>query len=236
MNKMSTTTAARTDAIPEGDQCVELRDIDWKGYQTMLRLRGERSVPKMVYLDGRLSLVSPSLPHEDIKTRLGQLVIEVLLTCDIPFRATAQTTFRRRKRQVGVEGDQTYYIANVEAIRGKNNINLRIDPPPDLAVEAVYSHDAAAAVEVYRRLRVPEVWVCDGADLQILVRKANGRYGKARSSLAFPFLSASEILDWVKRVENGTDLDWGKALRKWVQDELLPRAKREPGGPAEREK
>ena len=37
---MATTT--RTRSYQEvGDQCVELRDVGWKGYATLLRLRGE---------------------------------------------------------------------------------------------------------------------------------------------------------------------------------------------------
>ena len=61
----------------------------------------------------------------------------------------------------GVEGDQTYYFANAARVRGKKKIDLRRDPPPDLAIEVVVTHDADEAVEVYRRFRVPEVWVCD---------------------------------------------------------------------------
>ena len=63
----------------EGDQCVAIRDIGWKGYCTLLRLRGERSMPRMVYLDGTVWLMSPSFPHERLKTRLGHFVTEVVV-------------------------------------------------------------------------------------------------------------------------------------------------------------
>ncbi len=48
----------------DGDQCVALREIGWKGYTTLLRVRGKRSIPRMVYLDGSLLLLSPSFFHE----------------------------------------------------------------------------------------------------------------------------------------------------------------------------
>ena len=83
-------------------------------------------------------------------------------------------------------GDQTYYLANEERIRGKDKISLKTDPPPDLAIEAVYSHEADAAVEVYRRFKVPEVWVCDEAELVILVLQSNGRYVESATSATFP--------------------------------------------------
>ena len=41
---MSTVTAIDEQVRADGDdQCVAIRDIGWKGYCTLLRLRGERS-------------------------------------------------------------------------------------------------------------------------------------------------------------------------------------------------
>ena len=161
----------------DGDQCVEFHDIGWKGYCTLLRLRGERSMPRMVYLDGTVWLMSPAFPHERLKKRLGSVRRRrSSRSFDIPCIPAGSTTFRRRAKKGGVEGDQTYYLANEERVRGKKKLHLKTDPPPDLAIEAVHSHDADAAIEVYRRFKVPEVWVCDEAELVILVLQPNGRY------------------------------------------------------------
>ena len=222
---MSTATKTRTDALSDGDQCVELREIDWKGYLTMLRLRGERSVPKIVYLDGRVWLVSPSSVHERIKRRLGNFVSTLLLELDLPYEEMSQTTFRRRGRRGGVEGDQTFYIANVERVRGKKKLDLRADPPPDLVIEAVYSHDATAAIEVWRRLGVPEVWVCDESELQMLVRQPNGRYAASPSSHALSFVAISEIFEWVWRPGSELESEWRNALLSWVRRIVVPRVK-----------
>ena len=216
--------ATATQAVPiEGDQCVEFPGIDWKGYTTMLRLRGEHGVPRMVYLDGSLWLMSPSFPHERDRERLGQFMIHLFFGLGIRFVGAGQTTFRRRARRGGVEGDLTYYLANADRVRGKRKINLQVDPPPDLAIEAVYSHDASKAIEVYRRLRVPEVWVCDEAELKILVRQPNGRYVESEASAAFPFLTAAEVFDWVRRPETETDWEWGTEVRAWIANTLTAR-------------
>ncbi len=206
-----------------GDQCLELRGLDWEGYKTMLRLRGERPVPRMVYLDGTLFLMSPSFPHERLGERLGYFVMEVVVGLNIPFVPAGHTTLRRRTRRGGVEADKSFYLANEARVRGKNRIKLRFDPPPDLAIEAVYSHGATAAVAVLRRLRVPEIWVCGEFELRILVRRANGRYVKVEASAAFPFLTAAEIFAWVQRPQSVSETEWVKELRVWVRDTLLPR-------------
>jgi Uma2 family endonuclease len=225
---MATTTRTRS-FQDVGDQCVELRDIGWKGYATLLRLRGERRRPRMIYLDGDVSLVTTSFPHERLSERLGIFVIEVVVGLDIPCVPAGETTFRRRKKRGGVEGDKTFYLANEARIRGKDKLHLRVDPPPDLAIEAVYSHAAARAVEVYRRFGVPEVWVCDEVGLRILVLQANGRYAKAEASAAFPFLAAAEIFDWVRRPQTVSETEWVKEVRRWVRETLVARW-RDQGG------
>jgi Uma2 family endonuclease len=210
-------------ATLDGDQCVEMRGLDWKGYSTMLRLRGERPRPRMIYLDGDLYLVTNSFPHERLSERFGWLVQVIIEEFDIPCNPSGQTTFQRRKKKGGVQGDKTYYLANEALIRGKDRIDLRTDPPPDLAIEAVHTHAATAAIEVYRRLKVPEVWVCDENGLRILIRQANGRYAESSASAAFPFLTAVEIFSWVGRPQTVPDTQWVKEFRRWVRETLIPR-------------
>jgi Uma2 family endonuclease len=215
------TTSPSREAI--GDQCVEFPAIGWKGYCTLLRLRGERRMPRMIYLDGTVWLMSPTFPHERLKGRLGWFVQVVVEEFRIPCVQSGSTTFRRKAKKGGVEGDQTYYFANEAKVRGKSKLHLKTDPPPDLAVEAVYSHDADAAIEVYRRFKVPEVWVCDEYGMVILVLQANGQYAESATSLAFPFLSAAEIYDWMRRPQDISDTEWVIQLRAWVKETVKPR-------------
>jgi Uma2 family endonuclease len=155
------------------DQLVVLRGVSWADYRRMLKMRGDCSLLRMVYLDEDLYLMSPAYPHERIKHRLGYLFERIVTALQLPGKPMLQTTFRRRSKRGGVEEDQAYYLAKEPKVRQKDKLNLKVDPPPDLAIAAVWTHDAAAALEVYRRLRVPEVWFCDGSELQILSLQAD---------------------------------------------------------------
>jgi Uma2 family endonuclease len=210
----------------DGDQCVAFRDVGWEGYSALLRVRGDRSFPRLVYLDGTVWLMSPSFPHERLQKRLGWVVDVIVEELEIPSVAAGSTTFRRRSKRGGVEGDQSYYLANAKLIRGKDKIDLTVDPPPDLAIEAVYSHDADAAIAVWRRLKVREVWVCDEGEFRILVLQPNGRYAGSPTSASFPFLSAAEVSDWVCRPQTSRDFEWLKPFRAWVKRTLGPRFRR----------
>ena len=164
----------------EYDHCVALHGVDWKGYSTLLRLRGERSAPKIVYLDGTVWFMSPAFPHERLKNRLGQLVAEIVVGTRDPVRHRwIDDASRAGQNAAESKGTRPITWPTRSRIRGKQKIHLRTDPPPDLAIEAVYLHEADAAVEVYRRFKVPEVWVCDEAGLVILVLQSNGRYAES---------------------------------------------------------
>lgn len=227
---MATTTATTEPitAAPAGDQCVVMRGVGWEGYSTLLRLRGERSRPKMVYLDGDVYLMSPAFAHEFLKKRLAHLVAEVVVGLDIPCIPSGETTFRRKKKKGGAEADESFYLTNlaaIEAKQGKEDIHLRRDPPPDLAIEAENTHAADAAVEVWRRFGVREVWVADGTSFRILVLDERRRYAESPASVVFPFLTAAEIGDWLARPLAGSETAWIKAVRGWVRDVLAPRAR-----------
>jgi len=213
-------TRGTTDSATE--PCVVLRDVDWAGYESLLEIRGERSTPRIVYLDGSLFLMSPSFPHERLAERLGWFVMVVVEELDLPCIPSGSTTFRRGSKKGGVEGDKTYYLASASRIRGKADIDLEVDPPPDLAVEVIWTHKADAAVEVYRRLEVPEAWICDDRALTILVLQPSGRYEPAESSRAFP-VSASEIHEWIAKETEDDDTAWGKSLRRWVRGTVSSR-------------
>ena len=231
---MSTATTIIEKAKNLGDgRWVEFADVGWKGYSLLLRLRGPRSFPKMVYLDGTVSLMSPGYPHERLKKRLGWIVEETAVVLRRPFIATGSTTFRRSSRKGGVEGDQSYYLANAARVLGKDRIDLKVDPPPDLAIEAVDTHTSDRSIKVYRRLRVPELWIGDETERVILVLQIDGEYARSETSLAFPLLRAAEIQAWATRPQTNSDADWLHDWRRWVRRTLRPRARESTAGPSE---
>src|SRR5207249_10111045 len=49
---------------PSSDQVVLLRGVGWSLYTALVAERGERSVPRLHYLEGDLQVMSPSRFHE----------------------------------------------------------------------------------------------------------------------------------------------------------------------------
>lgn len=230
---MATTTIPETHDRTEaaGDQCVVLRDVAWDDYETLLRIQGDRSVPRMTYLDGSLFLMSPSYPHEHLETRFGWLVMMLVMELNIPCAPSGSTTFRRRVKKAGVEPDLSYYFSNEASVRGrKTDIDLNADPPPDLVIEVAWTHKADAAIEVHRRLKVPEVWVWERDQLRALRLDANGAYAPTERSLAFPMLRLDEIESWVSKTVEEGETTWAKEFQDWVRRVLVPRSREGEAG------
>ena len=63
------------------------------------------------------------------------------------------------RKGTGKEPDVGFYFGeNVDRMRNKDDIDLTIDPPPELVVEVDNTNDSARALKLYARLGVPEVW------------------------------------------------------------------------------
>lgn len=218
------TVATETDPLTL-DMAVTLPGIGWDGFEAIARMKGDRSRPRLLYRQGSLTLVSPSQLHEQDEDRLDSVVKAVCCELAIPCTPTGATLFRRRDLDRGIEGDRTYYLANEPVARRDREIDLNVDPPPDLAIEVEVTHPAAEAVEIWRRLGVPEVWAHQARQpvLKILHLDDQGRYVESPTSRALPFLTAAEILRWVARPRDEPESYWEIRLRRWVRDELAPR-------------
>jgi hypothetical protein len=79
-------TAERDDRRLE-DHITVLRDATWADYQRLLELRGDRSVPRIAYLEGVLEITTLSQPHESLKSRIGHLVEVWCLENGVEFNA-----------------------------------------------------------------------------------------------------------------------------------------------------
>jgi Uma2 family endonuclease len=211
--------------VPE--QRVIIRGIGWDGYEAILKLVGDQPV-RLTYDRGDLELMAPSIDHEESKSLFGRIIETVTEELRIPCRAAGSTTWRKKAKERGLEADECYYIAAFPQVRGKRQeIDLIVDPPPDLAIEIEISRSALDRMGIYGALQVPEVWRFDGETLSIHHLQDDGMYAEVDTSPSLPFFHPGEIVDWLKQAEVIEDhSEWGRRFREWVRAELVPRRER----------
>ncbi|MGE3805852.1 MAG: Uma2 family endonuclease, partial [Gemmataceae bacterium] len=114
--------------------------------------------------------MSPLWEHENPASMLGRFVEVLTEELNLPCRAGGSMTLRRRRNRRGLEPDRCYWIASAPRLQGKTHLDLRVDPPPDLAIEVGVTRSSVDRMGIYAGIGVLEVWRLDkqGLTFEIL--------------------------------------------------------------------
>ncbi len=209
---MSTITAS---TIPSGQHFL-LRGMSWDFYEHLLKELGDGPI-RVTYDRGDLELMSPSYRHENYSRLLGLLVQVLAEEAGTPMIWAGSTTFRRESLERGLEPDECFYLANVSQILGKEELNLEIDPPPDLAIEIDVTNRSVDRLPIYAELGVPEVWRFDGRQLLAYHRNPSGEYGEAgTNSVAFPGIPLAGMVEFLQRSREVDAASLSREFRAWA--------------------
>ena len=202
--------------IPPGDSIL-LNKVTWSQYEQILAELGEYRPTKVSYSKGLLEIMTPLFSHENAKVVIGDFVKILLEELNLDYEPAGSTTFKNEKMQQGVEPDESFYIANCQRIRGKERIDLTIDPPPDLAIEIDITN--RTKFSNYLLLGVPELWRYDGKKLQINVL-VEGQYVESALSNLFPnFDIKDKIPELLQRSKEIGSAKIRKVFREWVKEQ-----------------
>lgn len=184
-------------------RCVVLHDVDWEMYTRLLKVFAEKPGTKLAYDRGELEIMSPSLRHDRGDRFLYRLVTALTEELGLPVISGGGTTLRRRKKQKGVEGDEVYWIAKAAQVAGVEVLNLKIHPPPDLAVEVDVSRSSLNRLGIYAALGVPEVWRLEKNDLRFYSLNADGKgYTEVTASRNFPLVAPADLLPFIQQARS----------------------------------
>ncbi|NER24100.1 MAG: Uma2 family endonuclease [Symploca sp. SIO1C2] len=179
--------------VPPGQRLL-VRDVDWSEFEAILRELGESRSSRIAYSHGTLEIRMPTPEHEVDKELIGDLVKILLDELEIDCECFGSTTFRQENMDSGIEPDQCFYIQNHARMRGKRRVDLKLDPPPDLAIEVDVT--SKTQLDAYATLGVLELWRYEKNKLNIYILQ-EGSYQPVTKSPTFPLLP---ILDFVAEV------------------------------------
>ncbi|MCT7967171.1 Uma2 family endonuclease [Laspinema sp. D1] len=204
--------------VPPG-QRVLLQDVSWKEFEAILEDLGEHRGSRIAYDNGTLEIMTPLPEHERAKLYITNLVEILLEELDIEFCPLGSTTFKNQVMAQGIEPDNCFYIQHEAAVRGKDRLDLTVDPPPDLALEIDVTSRTHA--KIYQGLRVPELWQFDKGILKISLLQEDGTYQEGDRSQIFPNFPLTQVipqyLDQAKTAGRNKTM---KAFRTWVREVL----------------
>jgi Uma2 family endonuclease len=204
---------------PTAEQHFVLYNVDWDTYVTISDKLGERNI-RLNYDGVNLEFMSTSLEHERAKKRLAWLLETVTLEMGIDILGGGSMTCRRQDLERGFEPDECYWIAHETQMRGRTDIDLMRDPPPDLMLEVEISRSFVDRLALAARLGVPEVWRWDGDTLRVMLLGSDGQYKESERSRALPFLPVTELVRFLKADTAQSETQLLRAFRDWVREQM----------------
>jgi Uma2 family endonuclease len=180
-----------TIALDPGDEIV-LRNRTWEDYEDLLSRRQDKSGLRIQYnaKAQEITIMSPLPRHGNLADVLADFVKAMLRHQRKDWHSFTPVTLKQMGVQ-GIEPDYCFYIQNRECILGKEKIDLKYDPPPDLAIEVDVTSFTNPAD--YQAIAVPELWIYPQS--QLLIYEFDGeQYRETQVSPQFPTIDVKTLI------------------------------------------
>ncbi len=205
--------------ITPSEQRIVLRDVSWTLYENLLQTNRDHSTPRFTYDQGELEIVSPSAQHEQLKDTIVLLVNAIAEARELDVVGLGSTTFRRQDLERGFEPDGCFYLTNIRHIKGKREVDLERDPPPDIVVEIDVIHPSIAKFPIFAALGVKEVWHYDDAgEAWRIFGLIDDRYVEQSESVFFPGLTADALAQFIRDNDEMPRPKWLRHIRAWATE------------------
>lgn len=154
---------------------VLLYNVSWEKLEQLdVALAGTSA--RLTYLDGILEIMSPlSDDHEDYKKTLAMLLEVYMRAKNIRFYGRGSATIGKQEDKTRREPDESYNLGTKKSI-------------PDLILEITVTSGGINKLEIYQRLRVPEVWFWEDGLLSVYCLQGDS-YIKVSKSTLLPDLN-----------------------------------------------
>ena len=189
-----------TNHLLKQDRTLSFSGMTWEDYEKFYaeEYQGYRTS----FLDGVITIMSPSQNHEMIKDFIFLLVITYCDNFDLDYYPTGSTTLKDKNQQVGKEPDTSFCFNNLKKV-------------PDLAIEVVFSSGGTDNLKKYQKLGVKEAWFWIKNELEIYVL-VDDVYQKQSHSFSLEKLTDKLLTKYISQALNGNP----RILKKRFLDEI----------------
>jgi Uma2 family endonuclease len=206
--------------VSSPERLVILEGVTWDTYERLITEHGERCGTRFTYDEGVLQIMVVSSRHEEPNRTLALLVELLAEEMDVDLRRLGSMTFKRKDLQKGFEPDSCFYIQHADAVSGREEIDLRVDPPPDLTIEVDITRDSLNRFPIFAAVGIPEVWRFDGTKVMFYQLESK-RYVETPNSLAFPALSDEIATRFMEQSQKLKSTAWLRKVRSWARGQRV---------------
>ena len=200
-----------------GEKRMTFRNLDWSAFKQIQSLLTERTRARFTYDNGVLEITMPLEGHER-SARLIELFIRILVVeLGMKVKTMGSTTLDREDLLKSAEPDNGYYIQNF-ALVADHEVDLNVDPAPDLVVEVDITHTDLNKNKLYASMGVPEFWRFNGREWKIL-QLIDGVYVECDRPPTFPLIEKANLYQFLEAAlldEVTAEINF----RQWVRQQV----------------
>lgn len=189
------------DYLLKQDRTLSFSGMTWDDYEKFNA--AEYLGYRTSFLNGVITLMSPSQNHEVIKDFIFLLVITYCDTFDLDYYPTGSTTYKDKNKQVGKEPDASFCFGNLKQV-------------PDLAIEIVFSSGRTDDLKKYQKLGVKEVWFWINNQLEIYIL-VDGIYQQQQDSFNLQKIKDQILTKYIAQALTGNP----RVLKKSFLNEII---------------
>lgn len=200
---------------PVGEKRMAFRDLGWNGFKQIQQLLTERTQTRFTYDAGVLEITMPLESHERLARLIERFILILVVELGLKMKTMGSTTLDREDLLKSAEPDNGYYIQNYDLV-ADHEVDLNVDPPPDLVVEVDITHTDINKNTLYASMGVSEFWRFDGYVWQILCLE-NGRYVSQERSPIFSLIEKKDLARFLEAAlldEVAAEIEF----RRWVRE------------------
>lgn len=208
---------------PNAENIVTLNPISWDTFNTILTELGNQRGQLLTYYQGTLEIMSPLGQHENNNRFIDDMIRIMADELNLNLKKLGSLTLKSPSLKQAIEPDSCYYLENEPSVRNKQNIDLTIDPPPDLVLEIDITSGSLHKLPIYADFGVPEVWRYDGKTLRVFILDGKvNTYLEVNHSRVFPFLALSMIPELINESLSIGETAVFKKFRQYIKDINTP--------------
>ncbi|NJK77255.1 MAG: Uma2 family endonuclease [Oscillatoriales cyanobacterium RU_3_3] len=200
-----------------GEKRLTFRDLDWQAFKQIQSLLEERTRARFTYDNGVLEITASLEAHERSARLIERFILILVVEMGMKMKTMGSTRLDREDLLKSAEPDNGYYIKNY-ALVADREVNLNVDPTPDLIVEVDITHTDINKNMLYARMGVPEFWRFDGRVWRIL-ELVDGAYVERDRSPTFPIVEKTDLYQFLEAAfidEVAAEIDF----RQWVRQQI----------------
>jgi Uma2 family endonuclease len=209
--------------LAEKEAHIYLPGVSWDFYKAVVEAVGARPRLRITFDRGDMELMTISGRHDSYKHLLGLFFVILAEELNVDIKGFGACTLKGEDLEHGLEADEWFYTRHELQVRAKLDLDLRVDPPPDVAIEIEVSRKVVLSREdVYAAMRVPELWRFDGQSLTAHQLGADGKYQMLKRSPTFPNVPLEELVRFVQMATTMSETALIRLFRDWVRQHIVP--------------